>query len=210
VDSAEIIGALDRAGMVAFALSGVEVGARKRLDLFGLLVMGVVTATGGGLMRDTVLRETPRVLAHWDYLAWAVAASVLAIVVVASGRVLPRGILAAADAGGLGAFAAAGAIAALRADLPVTAVVILAIVTATGGGVIRDLLANRVPLVLRAEVNATAAALGGVVVWALDPVSTGAAALAGAGAATAVRAASVAFNLHLPRPGPTLGDTDER
>jgi uncharacterized membrane protein YeiH len=201
--AAELVGALDRIGIVAFAFSGVEVGARRRLDVFGLLVMGVVTATGGGLMRDLVLAQVPFVIQRWDYLLWALAASAVAILFVSMQRIIPAPLLAIADAAGLGAFAAAGALAALHADMPVTAVVVLAIVTATGGGVLRDLLADRVPLVLRAEVNATAAALGGLAVWALDPVSTGSAALAGVALAAGVRVVSIAFNLHLPIPGHT-------
>lgn len=206
--ASDLIGALDRIGIVAFALSGVEVGARKRLDLFGLLVMGVVTATGGGLMRDAVIGDIPRVLAHWDYLAWAVGASLASILLVTVERTVPRWLLAIADAAGLGAFAAAGALAGLRAELPVTAVVVLAMLTATGGGVIRDLLANRVPLVLRAEVNATAAGLGGLAVWALDPISTSGAALVGVALAASIRALTIALNLHLPRPGPITDPLD--
>jgi uncharacterized membrane protein YeiH len=110
-----------------------------------------------------------------------------------------------ADAVGLGAFAAAGALAAIRADLALPAVVLLAVLTATGGGVIRDLLADRVPLVLRSEVNATAAALGGFALWVAEPVSTGGAALLGVFVAATVRVAGLAFNLHLPHPGSDEG-----
>ncbi|MEO9255259.1 MAG: TRIC cation channel family protein [Tepidiformaceae bacterium] len=201
VTASELVGILDRVGIVAFAFSGVEVGARRRLDLFGLLVMGIVTATGGGLMRDIVIGRVPFVIERWDYLLWAIAASVVAIAFVLAHRHIPKPLLAVADAGGLGAFAAAGAFAGIHADLPVTAVVVLAIVTATGGGVLRDLLADRVPLVLRAEVNATAAALGGLAVWLLDPVSTGGAALVGLALAASVRVVGIALDLHLPIPG---------
>lgn len=201
VTASELVVLLDRVGIVAFAFSGVEVGARRRLDLFGLLVMGIVTATGGGLMRDLVIGRIPFVIERWDYLLWAIAASALAIAFVLAQRHIPRPLLAVADAGGLGAFAAAGAFAGIHADLPITAVIVLAVVTATGGGVLRDLLADRVPLVLRAEVNATAAALGGLAVWVLDPVSTGGAALAGVALAAAVRVISITLDLHLPIPG---------
>ena len=86
----ELVGLLDRIGIVAFALSGVEVGARRRFDVFGLLVIGIVTATGGGLMRDVVLEQPPRVLERWDYLVWAAVASVAGIILVAIGRRVPR------------------------------------------------------------------------------------------------------------------------
>lgn len=201
-----LVGALDRAGIVAFALSGVEVGARKQLDLFGLLVMGVVTATGGGLMRDVVIGRVPFVLAREDYLLWAVLASAAAVAVVWGERRIPWLLVAVADALGLGAFAAAGALAGIAAELSLPAVLVLAVVTGTGGGVLRDLLADRVPLVLRSEINATAALLGGLAVWAVEPLSNGAAALAGLAVAAAVRVVGIAFNLHLPVPGRRPGE----
>ena len=60
-DSSDLVGFLDRAGIVAFAFSGVEIGVRRRLDIFGLLVMGIVTSTGGGAMRDVVIGRVPLV-----------------------------------------------------------------------------------------------------------------------------------------------------
>lgn len=200
-DLEDFVTLFDRIGIIAFAISGVEVGVRKRLDLFGLLTMGVVTATGGGLMRDLVLNRTPFVIEHEDYLLWAVGSSAVAIAIAWNERNIPRPLLAVSDAVGLGAFAAAGALAAIGAGLALPAVLLLAILTATGGGVIRDLLAARVPLVLRAEVNASAAAVGGLVVWALESSSTGWAALAGALTAAAIRILTIAFDLHLPIPG---------
>ena len=195
-----LVGIFDRIGIVAFALSGVEVGARRRLDLFGLLVMGIVTATGGGFMRDVAIGRIPLVLDRPDYLIWAAASSAIAIALVWRGYSIPKWIVATADAAGLGAFAAAGALAAIAADLPLPAVIVLAMLTGTGGGLIRDLLADRVPLVLRSEINATAAGLGGLTVYTLDPIHTGAAALSGLSVAALVRVAGIAFNLHLPIP----------
>jgi uncharacterized membrane protein YeiH len=200
IDGADLVEAFDRIGIVAFALSGVEVGRRRGMDLFGLLVMGVVTATGGGVARDLLLTRTPLALANWDYFALALGAAAVGAAVAWSPPRWPRLLLAAADALGLGAFAAAGALAAIGADLPLPAVVVLAIVTATGGGLIRDLMADRVPLVLRSELNATAAAAGGLVVWTIEPASLEAAALAGVAVAAAVRLAGLALNVQLPVP----------
>lgn len=201
IDPLELVRALDRVGIAASALSGVEVGVRKRLDVFGLLVMGVVTATGGGLLRDVVAGRVPFVISHPDYLLWAMGSTGIAILVLALGQRVPAPLLALAAALGLGAFAAAGALVAIDAGLSFPAAVILAIVTATGGGVLRDLLAAQVPLVLRAEVNATAAGIGGAVVWLLEPWSIGAAALAGLLAAALVRVVTLALDVHLPIPG---------
>ena len=201
--ASELVGVLDRIGIVAFAFSGVEVGARRRLDIFGLLVMGIVAATGGGLMRDVVIGNEPLVLARWDYLLWAAGSAAMGIALVAAERRIPRRLLALADAGGLGAFATAGALAGIHAELPVTAVVVLAMLTATGGGVMRDLLADRVPMVLRTEVNATAAGIAGLAVWAVEPGSAEVAALVGVAVGASLRMIGLAFNLHLPAPGGT-------
>jgi uncharacterized membrane protein YeiH len=199
--AAQVVGVLDRVGIVAFAFSGVEVGFRRRLDVFGLLVMGVVTATGGGLLRDLTMARVPFVLVRQDYLLWAVFSSFVAIVFVVRSHRIPSVIVAVADAAGLGAFAVAGALAGISAHLPIPAVVILAMLTANGGGVIRDLLADRVPLVLRAEINATAAGLGGAAVWLFNPISTGGAAALGLAVTAAIRVAGITFDLHLPVPG---------
>lgn len=201
LDTADVVTLFDRVGIVAFAISGVEVGARRRLDIFGLLVMGVVTATGGGAMRDVAIGRVPLVIDRADYLLWAGAAAAFAIGLAWARRTVPRRLVAVSDAVGLGAFAVAGAFAAIDAELAVPAVVLLAVVTAVGGGVIRDLLADRVPAVLRSEVNATAAAAGGLAVWALEPASTGAAAIAGLGVTATIRIAGMWLNLNLPVPG---------
>ena len=199
--AAEIVGILDRIGLVAFALSGVEVGARRRLDIFGLMVMGVITATGGGVMRDVILGRLPLLFDKPDYFLWAFGGAIAGIALVWRGRRVHRVVLAVADSAGLGAFAAAGALAAIRFELALPAVILIAVLTATGGGVIRDLMADRVPLVLRSEVNATAAALGGFALWLAEPISVGGAALLAVAVTALVRVAGLAFDLHLPRPG---------
>jgi uncharacterized membrane protein YeiH len=205
----DLVEAFDRIGIVAFALSGVEIGRRRGMDLFGLLVMGIVTATGGGVARDLLLTRTPLALENWDYFALALGSAALGTAVVWTPPRWPRLLLAAADALGLGAFAAAGSIAAIGSDLPMPAVIVLAIVTATGGGLIRDLMADRVPLVLRSELNATAAAVGALVVWTLEPASLEVAALAGIAATAAIRIAGLAFRIQLPVPATDDHVTDE-
>ncbi|GIW17494.1 MAG: membrane protein [Tepidiforma sp.] len=200
-DTATLVGAFDRAGIVAFAFSGVEVGARRNLDVFGLLVMGVVTATGGGVMRDVILDRLPLILAHPDYLAWAVGGAIAAVVLIWRRARYPRFVLRIAEAGGLGAFAVAGALTAIGAGLSWSGAMLMAIVTAVGGGVIRDLLADRVPVVLHSEVNATAAGLGGLATWAVYGQSNSIAALFGLSVAALVYSAGAAFDLRLPRPG---------
>lgn len=171
LDANELIQAADRLGMVAFAFSGVAVGRSRGMDLFGLIVMGVITAVGGGVIRDVLVGRTPYALDNWDYIAWPLIASMLAATIGAWLDRTPTPVLLIANAAGIGAFAVAGAVSAIQADLPMPAVIVLAIITATGGGVIRDLLADRVPVVLTSELNATIAAVAGLAVWTLEPVS---------------------------------------
>lgn len=201
IDSADLVLLFDRIGIVAFAISGVQVGARRNLDVFGLLVMGLVTATGGGVMRDVVLGRLPLLLDREDYLLWALVASLAAVLLVWARTRIPPLLVSVSEAVGLGAFAVAGALAAIEYELSVVAVVLIGVLTATGGGAIRDLLADRVPVVLRSEVNATAAALGALAVWAAEPVNAGLAALLGALTAAVVRVGGVAMDIHLPVPG---------
>ncbi len=199
-ETTTLVGFLDRAGAIAFSFGGVQAGARRNFDLFGLLVMGIVTATGGGVMRDVILDRQPLILARPDYLLWAAGGSLIAIALIWSRKEYPRFLLAIAEAGGLGAFAAAGALAAINHDLDWSGTMLMAILTATGGGVIRDLLADRVPLVLHSEVNATAAGLGGLATWLTYDVSNSAAMLLGVAVAALVRTAGVTFRLELPHP----------
>lgn len=201
LDAADLVLIFDRIGIVAFAISGVQVGARRNLDVFGLLIMGLVTATGGGVMRDVVLGRLPLLFDREDYLLWALGASLVAVLLVWARTRIPPLLVTVSDAVGLGAFAVAGAFAAIEAELSVVAIVLIGVLTATGGGAIRDLLADRVPMVLRSEVNATAAALGALAVWAAEPVNAGLAALIGALTAAVVRVGGMALDIHLPVPG---------
>jgi uncharacterized membrane protein YeiH len=201
ISSETLIGLFDRAGIIAFSFSGVGVGVKRRLDVFGLLVIGIVTASGGGVIRDLLLDRSPLLLTREDYLPLAAAASLVAIPLVSRQFGWLRWSMIVADAVGLGAFATAGALAGIAAGMPFPAVIVLAILTAAGGGVIRDLLADQVPEVLRVDLVATSAAAGGLVVWVLQEVEPGWAALAGALTATSLRLLSRAFRVHLPVPG---------
>jgi uncharacterized membrane protein YeiH len=199
----QIITVADWIGIVAFAVSGVTVGVRRQLDLYGLLALGMTTAIGGGATRDVLLGDVPRAFTNVDYLLFAAGASAAAIAAAALDWRLPNRVLAVADAAGTGAFAVTGALLAREADLPWAAAIVLAILTATGGGVLRDLLANRVPMVLRTELNATGAALGGIAAFAFAGQSDAGAALAGAVLAAAISLAGHARYGRLPRVGRT-------
>lgn len=192
----------DRIGIVAFAISGVAVGVRRRMDVYGLLALGLTTAIGGGAVRDVLLGEVPRALAQADYLLFAASVSGLAIAAAWLGWRWPDPLLALADAVGTGAFAVTGALLAYEAALPWPAAMVLAILTATGGGVLRDLMANRVPIVLRTELNATAAALGGLAAFVLASEGEPLAAAAGAVLAASLSLVGRSGRGRLPRLGP--------
>lgn len=208
ISAGMLVGLFDRVGIAAFAYSGVAVGMRRQLDVFGLLVLGVVTSLGGGVVRDVMLDRTPLLLVRDDYLALAVCASAAAIVLIARSNMPFDGALLICRAVGLGAFASAGALAAISSGLGITAVLVLAVVTATGGGVIRDVLADDVPAVLRAEVNATASLAGGALVWLLHRFDPAWASLGAAVVVASAVLAAASYGIGLPRPSPHPGARD--
>ncbi|TAJ16841.1 MAG: trimeric intracellular cation channel family protein, partial [Dehalococcoidia bacterium] len=131
MDALALVTLADRIGIVAFAISGVAVGRRAGMDLFGLATLGLVAAIGGGIVRDVLIGDVPRVFVRTDYLLYAAGAVAAAIAFGAAGRRLPVAILDVADAIGTGAFAATGALLATEAGLDWPAAVLLAILTAT-------------------------------------------------------------------------------
>ena len=158
----ETIFILDKIGIIAFAFAGVSMGVKKRLDIFGLFIVGILTAVAGGIIRDLILAKVPYAILHIDYLLYAFIASLVAITIYHFKFFVPAKPLLIADTLGLGAFAAAGAAVALGANLSILHTILFAIVTAVGGGMLRDILVNEIPFVLKKEVYATAAGIGGV------------------------------------------------
>lgn len=170
VEVAELI------GTVVFAISGVIAVAERRLDWFGAIVVGVVTAIGGGTMRGLILGDTP---VFWiedeKYLASAVMGSILAIpLVLRFGRNHRRfeESLQLADALGLALFAIVSADITLSLGFNGTTAVVCGILSGVGGGVIRDLLAGQTPLIMRSDIYATAA-LAGTTLYVLLVEMTG-------------------------------------
>ena len=189
---------LDLLGTFAFALSGALLGVRKRMDIFGVVVLAVAAGLGGGIVRDVLIGATPpRAITHWAYLATAAAAGLVgfgAPRIVARWR---RAVLIV-DAAGLGAFAVAGTAKALEHGVPTIGAIVIGVVAAVGGGVARDLLAGDVPVILYSEIYATPAAVAAIVVATVSrapAVEIGAAFLA-----TAIRLAALRFRWSAPRP----------
>ena len=163
----EIIYALDLLGTAAFAASGALAGVRRRMDLFGVVVLGIVTATGGGVMRDLLLNDTPPFIFKNElYLYLAVAASIVVFLTPRSFERMNRAMLLL-DALGLGTFLVIGTSKALAYHLGFMGAVIMGVMTATCGGLIRDILSNQIPLILQREIYASACVAGGALFYLL-------------------------------------------
>jgi uncharacterized membrane protein YeiH len=154
---------LDLTGIFVFALSGGLVGVRKELDVFGVLVLAAATGLGGGFMRDVLIDAAPpAALADWRYLMVPVAAGLVTFWFhPALGRM--EHLVTVFDAAGLGLFCVTGALKALAYGLGPVPAALMGMLTGIGGGVLRDVLAGRVPVVLRGELYATPALVGAVV-----------------------------------------------
>lgn len=159
---------LDLVGIFVFGITGALVGVRKKLDVFGILVLALVTGLGGGFIRDVLIGATPpAALENWRYLVVPVVAGLLTFFLHPGiGRV--ERLVNIFDAAGLALFCVTGARKALDYGLPPLSAALLGTIAGIGGGVIRDLLSGRVPVVLRSEIYATPAFLGAGIVVVAD------------------------------------------
>ncbi|MFP5297643.1 MAG: trimeric intracellular cation channel family protein [Actinomycetota bacterium] len=163
-DNGTVLVAFDLLGTFAFALSGVVLARRSHLDLFGAFVLSFAAGTAGGLARDVLLGATPPLaLTDWRYPAVALVATALGYLWPALLDRFGRPITML-DAAGLGLFAVTGTWRALDLGAPAPTALALGVLTGVGGGVARDLLVARIPVVLRREVYALAAAVGSALV----------------------------------------------
>ncbi|MEM0484091.1 MAG: trimeric intracellular cation channel family protein [Pyrobaculum sp.] len=200
-----IVEILNYVGIIAFAISGALKAGEKDMDLLGFLTLGFSTALAGGIMRDVLLGRVPPVnVIYLPYPLTAVIASLLAFLLYPYVKRFKDYVLYP-DAVGLGAFAAIGA--DITANYCPThgvqncwlAVMMLSALTAAGGGVVRDVLAGEIPAVLRREIYASAAALGGLVYLAATPLGREAAMLTTIAVVTAIRLAALTRGWELPR-----------
>lgn len=160
---------LDMAGVIVFALSGVILACRSRMDPFGMLVLGAVTGIGGGTLRDLVLGVRPVFWVTDPTYLWVILATVgLSIIGFHYIHRLSRVFLPVADAFGLALFVVIGAHKALLLGTSGLVAVLMGMMTGVAGGMVRDMLARRVPMVLREEIYATAAIAGGITYVGLE------------------------------------------
>jgi len=195
--------ALDLAGTLAFAVNGALTALRvARLDIVGVVTLGMITALGGGIIRDVLLGSLPpATFSDWRYLAVAAGGGLVAF---AFGRQLERltALITVMDAAGLSLFAVTGAVKALELGLGPAQAVILGAITGVGGGTLRDVLVRQVPTVLRSGLYAIPALVGAtflVVLTALG-VHELVTAVGAAAVCFAVRMVGVRYNLDAPMP----------
>ena len=204
LDADALVRVLDLAGTFVFALSGGLLAAERRFDLVGVVVLSVAAGCAGGMIRDVLLDRPPVALEGDEYLLTGLAAAAL---VAVAGRAVARGgpAVAVLDAGGLALFVVVGTQVALAEGTSVLVAVTMGVITGAGGGVVRDVLAQRTPLVLEREVYVVPAVLGGLVVAAGDAAGADGTltALVGAGAVLVVRLLSLWRRWSVPRPRPT-------
>ena len=194
---------LDLAGTFAFALGGALTALRAtRLDVFGVVALGMITALGGGTIRDVLLDALPpATFVDGRYLAVACSGGLVAAYAGPHLHRLATPILVA-DAAGLAVFAVTGATKAVELGFGPAQAVIVGGITAVGGGTLRDIAIGRVPQVLTSGLYAIPALLGATTTVALGALGTTvpAAAVVGALLCLAVRLVAVRFDLHGPYP----------
>ncbi len=155
-------------GILVFCTSGALAARQKGMDWFGMFVLAVVTGAGGGLLRSVLIGDIPPLLLK-DPLTFILAAAgtLLALAGAEWRRTLQRAV-SVLDALGIGLFTVSGIRISQAHGLPWWACLALGVISATFGGLLRDVLRNEIPLVLRKEIYATACLLGGLALFGLD------------------------------------------
>lgn len=186
-------------GTFAFAVSGIRVAANKRVDLFGAYVVGLVTAIGGGTMRDLMLDVTPFWMLTPVYL---VITGISLVLVIVMGKHLSRleGTFFIFDTIGLAFFVVVGMQKSLAEDYPFWVAIIMGTFTGAFGGILRDILVNDLPLIFRKDIYASACIIGGLIYWGLDAAGFNDIVCQSATAAGVIltRVAAVRFHWSLP------------
>ncbi len=155
---------LEIIGTIAFAISGIKLAAAKKFDWFGAYIVGLMTAIGGGTLRDILLDTTP----FWMVNGWYLTVTGLSLLyVILFRRQLERmsSTILIFDTIGLALFVVIGIQKTLTFDYPMWVAIIMGTLTGAFGGVVRDILLNDVPLIFRKDVYGTACIAGGIVYW---------------------------------------------
>lgn len=197
----ELIYVLDILGTFAFAISGALVAADKKFDLFGVLIIAFVTAVGGGMLRDVLIDAHPiNWIGDLNYLYTIFAAVVLTFLF--KSKILPLSkTLFLFDTIGLGVFTLLGLQKGLLFDLHPIVALIMGMISAVFGGVLRDVLTNKVPLIFEKEIYASACLAGGITYLVLNyfGLDNNIIFIISASVIVVIRVVAVRFNLQLPK-----------
>ena len=157
----ELLYYLDIFGIIVFAISGALMAGRYKLDPFGVVVLASVTAIGGGTIRDIILQTPVFWVIEPNYLYIILTTALLTIVLIRQPKRIPKRFLLLSDALGLALFSVLGTQKSLALDSPIPVAIVMGMITGVAGGMIRDVLCNVIPMILRKEIYALAAMLGG-------------------------------------------------
>jgi uncharacterized membrane protein YeiH len=200
-------------GDVVFAISGALTAARYRMDVLGFVLIGTITGIGGGTTRDLLLGRTVWWTQNPLELILCVAASLVAFFFITSDITRRKG-MTWSDTLGLSVFGVVGCHIALQFGAPFVIAVFMGMVTATGGGLIRDVITNTQPMIMSGQVYATAALLGSLSYASLRyfGVPEIPAELVSCLAAFSLRASAIIFNIRMGPPGEfiRIGKTNEK
>ncbi|AEY68065.1 putative membrane protein [Clostridium sp. BNL1100] len=194
-----VLSIVDIIGTVAFAVSGVLVGIRNKLDLFGIYVLAMATASGGGIIRDIVIgREVPVFFVQWRYFA-AITATMIATCLLYTMVNRVMSFIVLADAVGLGVFTVTATYKAMEYGLPLLGIVFAGVITGVGGGILRDIMVNEIPLIFRSEIYAIPSIIGSLLFYFMyGRISLSFNIYLCVGVIFAIRMISVRLRLHLP------------
>lgn len=196
-----IVYILDLFGTFVFALTGAVKGVRKNLDILGVTVLACCVGVGGGMTRDALIGATP--VASLQNGAYLLLCIITGLVIFFTSRYWThlRNIIQVGDAIGLGVFTAIGAAKGMAYDLSFIGVILSGVLTAIGGGVIRDVFVGTIPAVLKSDFYATAALLGGILYYVLAVVGMPFFGnfLLSAGFVTGIRLLAIRYKVSLPK-----------
>ena len=172
-----ILNSLEIIGIVAFAASGTFKGLKKDFDIFGIIVLALITASGGGIIRDTILNKIPDAITHPRNLYISILTSIIIYLLATNFRKRKQKniedinqiiyLVLFCDAIGLALFTTTGANAAIDSGLGILGIGIIATITGIGGGIVRDILSNEIPYVLKEDIYTTLAFGGGILYYLL-------------------------------------------
>ncbi|HKU23758.1 MAG TPA: trimeric intracellular cation channel family protein [Terriglobales bacterium] len=202
-----LLATFDLGGTFVFALSGGMAGVKHRLDLFGVLVLAFAAGNSGGIARDVMIGAVPAAaISDWRYIAVSMLAGLITFYWYRIINRLSSPVLVF-DAAGLALFAVAGTGKALAFHAGPVAAMLLGMLTGIGGGMVRDVLVNEIPTVLRTELYAVAALIGAavVVLGKMLHVPAAAAAIAGAVLCFGLRFIAMRRHWQLPLARPPQG-----